>query len=97
MHDHYKVGEYQIYKEFHKVVLNDDGCPTLKKSAFRMPGYRKVLGNQTKEYEIDNTAQAIDRVIVPEEVVDSDGSRDPSNDQLAENVSELNTPEWRKR
>jgi hypothetical protein len=32
----------------------DDGIPKLKKTGFRMPGYRKIIGN-LKEYEIDNT------------------------------------------
>jgi hypothetical protein len=35
-------------------VLNDDGGPTLRKTAFRMPGYRKVLGKKMLDYEIDN-------------------------------------------
>lgn len=53
-HDKYKQVEYNLYKDFHRVVLNDDGIPMIKKTAFRMPGYRKVLGKKTVEYEIDN-------------------------------------------
>lgn len=34
--------------------MNDDGAPQLKKTAFRMPGYRKILGKKMMEYEIDN-------------------------------------------
>jgi hypothetical protein len=41
--------------------LNDNGCPTLKKSAFSIPGYRRVIkqkkeieGVEFKEYVIDN-------------------------------------------
>jgi hypothetical protein len=77
MYNDYKQGEYAIYKDFHKKVLNDDGCPTLKKSAFRMPGYRKVLGKHVQEHVIDNTHLPIDMVIVPEEIVDSDKSVEP--------------------
>lgn len=57
-HAKYKVQEYNIYKQFHKLVLNDDGCPTLRKTAFRMPGYRKVLGEKIMEYEIFNSVPA---------------------------------------
>ena len=55
-HEKYKRSEYQIYKDFHRIVLNDDGTPHLKKSAFKMPGYRKVLGKKLVEYEIDYTS-----------------------------------------
>ena len=53
-YDKYKEKEYNIYKEFHKVVLNDFGEPKYKKTAFRMPGYRKIIGNKDFEYTIDN-------------------------------------------
>lgn len=63
-------------------MLNDDGGPTLRKTAFRMPGYRKVLGKKLIEYEIDNNVIGLKErevekeinsgLIVPEEVVDSD-------------------------
>ena len=47
---------------------------------------------------IDNTHLPIDMVIVPEEIVDSDQSRDSAGDnELNDNVSELDTPEWKKR
>jgi len=35
-------------------VLNDDGNPKLKKTGFKIPGYRTVLGQKLDEYEIDN-------------------------------------------
>ena len=53
-HEKYKTVEYEIYKDFHRIVLNDDGIPLIKKTAFRMPGYRKVFGGKQREYEIDN-------------------------------------------
>ncbi len=34
LHDKFKMKEYELYKDFHRIVLNDDGGPTLKKSAF---------------------------------------------------------------
>jgi hypothetical protein len=105
MYDGYKIAEYAMYKDFHRIVLNDDGCPALKKSAFRMPGYRKVLGKDEREYEIDNKLKLEKQVtevgaglIVPEEVVDSDLSHeDNSGDNLQDNVSDLNSPRWRKK
>lgn len=54
LHDRFKDNEYQIYKERHAVVLNDLGVSNLKKSAFRMPGYKRVVGDTMNEYEIDN-------------------------------------------
>lgn len=51
----FKEFEYETYKAIHKIVLADNGNPKLKKTAFRMPGYRKVLQGVDKEYEIDNT------------------------------------------
>ena len=32
-----------MYKHLHRTVLLDDGDPNLKKTAFRMPGYRQVM------------------------------------------------------
>lgn len=49
----FKQFEYECYKEIHKTVLGDDGNPTLKKTGFRMPGYRKII-TQEEQYEIDN-------------------------------------------
>ncbi len=54
--DNFKKTEYDVYKEIHKVVLSDDGNPILKKSAFKMPGYRQIIGKRIlNEFEIDNT------------------------------------------
>lgn len=54
-YEKYKAAEYDVYKEFHRVILNDDGVAALKKTAFSMPGYRKVLeGSKIQEYVIDN-------------------------------------------
>ena len=68
----YKDFEYETYKEIHKIVLADDGNPRLKKTAFRMTGYRKVLGDQDQEHIIDNTdyhkkVPELDQMIVPED------------------------------
>jgi len=53
-----KLQEYELlkYKTLHKVILDDTGVPTLNKRAFRMPGYRAVVGDngdeaQFKQYE----------------------------------------------
>lgn len=51
----FKELEYQIYKDIHRRVLEDDGFPTLKKTGFSMPGYRKIIGDRMNQYEIDNT------------------------------------------
>lgn len=79
-YENYKAVEYDIYKDFHRAVLNDDGVPLLKKTAFRMPGYRKVLGGKSKEYEIDNSVvqNMIDEEVVQDEIVDTEQS--PKNE-----------------
>lgn len=41
--DRYKAFEYKAYKRLHRVVISDHGAPDLKKRAYKMPGYRKVL------------------------------------------------------
>lgn len=38
--DKFKKAEYDFYKSLHKKILNDDGFPKIKKTSFRMPGYR---------------------------------------------------------
>lgn len=80
-YEKYRAVEYDIYKDFHRGVLNDDGVPKLKKTAFKMPGYRKVLGGKSKEYEIDNSVvqDMIDQEVVQDDIVDSEQS--PHNDQ----------------
>ena len=57
VYDAFKEQEYRTYKEHHRVILNDDGNPTLRKTVFRMPGYRQILADdELEEYEIDNEA-----------------------------------------
>ena len=54
-YDKFKEAEYNIYKDFHRVVLDDDGIPDLKKTTFRMPGYRRILSDkEVTDYTIDN-------------------------------------------
>ena len=38
-----------MYKECHRAALNDDGIPKLKKTSFRMPGYRQILSEAKEE------------------------------------------------
>lgn len=53
IYDEFKDEEYRSYKEFHRMILQDDGNPSLRKTVFRMPGYRQILAdNQLQEYEI---------------------------------------------
>lgn len=84
-YESFKANEYEIYKSFHSAVLNDDGNPQLKKTGFKMPGYRTVLVKKLDEYEIDNDiiyqkTELADRsdvkiaFIVPNEAVESDYS-----------------------
>ena len=84
-YESFKANEYEIYKSFHSAVLNDDGNPKLKKTGFKMPGYRTVLGKRLDEYEIDNEVlyqktEEVERsdakiaFIVPNEAVESDYS-----------------------
>ena len=40
MYDEFKAIEHENYKSFHRNILQDDGVPQLKKTTFRMPGYR---------------------------------------------------------
>jgi|TARA_B110000285_G_C14942942_1_gene522941 hypothetical protein len=49
-HANYKQFEYKAYKKIHKVVLADEGIPNLKKRAYQMPGYRKILDKDEKNY-----------------------------------------------
>ena len=44
-YEKFKAQEQQNYKEFHRNILRDDGIPKLKKTTFRMPGYRKILSD----------------------------------------------------
>ena len=46
MYNNFKEHEKNCYKELHTIVLSDDGFPNLKKSAFKMPGYRRVMKNE---------------------------------------------------
>lgn len=47
----YRSYEYGVYKTLHGSVMTDDGLPTLKKSAFKMPGYRAVSSKQNLDLE----------------------------------------------
>jgi hypothetical protein len=49
-HANFKQFEYKAYKKIHKVVLADEGIPNLKKRAYQMPGYRKILDKDEKNY-----------------------------------------------
>ena len=44
--------------------------PTLKKTGFRIPGYRKILGKSMDTYEIENNvkidSEEIDELLIPE-------------------------------
>ena len=54
-YEKFKEIEYEIYKDFHRLVLKDDGIPELKKTTFRMPGYRRILSDkEVTDYTIDN-------------------------------------------
>ena len=44
----YKQFEYKTYKAMHRDVINDCGIPTLKKRAYQMPGYKKVLDDNER-------------------------------------------------
>ena len=41
--DAFKEIEYKIYKENHRRILNDDGLPSIKKTAFRLPDFHQVV------------------------------------------------------
>jgi hypothetical protein len=57
-HAAFKAFEYQAYKQIHKEVLADEGIPTLKKRAYQMPGYRKILDKDERQvYEKALTKQ----------------------------------------
>lgn len=51
-----------------------------------MPGYRKILGKNIQEYEIDNTVvklpqdAELEGMIIPEEQLGSDGTNNFSDD-----------------
>lgn len=50
--DRFKKFEYRTYKQMHRIVISDEGLPNLKKRAYKMPGYRKVLDtNEQAIYE----------------------------------------------
>lgn len=99
-YEKFKANEYEIYKTFHSAVLNDDGNPKLKKTGFKIPGYRTVLGQKLDEYEIDNdilykrlgqntSQQDVEfaNVIVPEEAVESGQSFNVFNGDESDRIS----------
>ena len=54
-YEQFKEAEYNVYKSFHRVILNDDGLPNIKKTTFKMPGYRQILSDLDEgKYVIDN-------------------------------------------
>lgn len=53
----YKKYEYETFKGFHRLVMEDHGVPTLKKRAFEMPGYRKIMDDGSRDVYIN----AVDR------------------------------------
>ena len=54
-YDNFKETEYNVDKSFHRVILKDDGIPNIKKTSFKMPGYRQILSDKDEDdYEIDN-------------------------------------------
>ena len=95
-YESFKENEYEIYKGFHSAVLNDDGNPKLKKTGFKVPGYRTVLGKKLDEYEIDNdilyhkakenetvSEDANIAFIVPEEAIETGQSFNVSHDDVS--------------
>ena len=55
IYDEFKAVEHENYKSFHRNILRDDGVPKLKKTTFRMPGYRQILSDSDeKDYTINN-------------------------------------------
>ena len=53
MYERFKANEYEIFKIMHGTVLNDNGNPTLKKTAFSLPGYRSVIIKNKKAKAVD--------------------------------------------
>ena len=47
-HKMFKKFEYKAYKRLHRDVLGDQGFPTLKKRAYMMPGYKRVLDKEDR-------------------------------------------------
>jgi len=55
-YQNYRKREDHILKKLHKVVLEDNGHPTLAKRQYGIKGYRKVLVNEERgEYELRAT------------------------------------------
>jgi len=48
-YDSFKEGECEIYKSYHRHILKDDGIAKMKKTSFRMPGYRQILNDKKEE------------------------------------------------
>jgi len=42
----FKYFEQITYKNFHRIVMDDQGLPTLKKREFEMPGFSRQVMNQ---------------------------------------------------
>ena len=54
--EHYKQFEFKVFKVIHKVVMADQGIPTLKKRGFTMPGSRKILETSERD-KLNNRSQ----------------------------------------
>jgi len=77
----FKDYEKQVYKDLHATVLTDDGMPTLKKSAFRMPGYRRVVSDSMdRKEEIEEIGE-----IKEEDSFDSSSSASVHEDVIYQN------------
>lgn len=61
-YDKFKEAEYNSYKSFHRNILNDDGMPKIKKTSFRMPGYRQILSEKDDEMLTINNEKIYDKL-----------------------------------
>jgi hypothetical protein len=46
MLDNFKLFEKNAYKNLHRIVVDDQGLPTLKKREFEMPGFSRQVMNE---------------------------------------------------
>lgn len=45
----YKRYEVEVFDKLHRLVVSDEGIPTLKKRAFEIAGFRKVMTIKDRE------------------------------------------------
>lgn len=59
----YKKHEAAVFKTLHRVVIDDDGRPSLKKKAFVLPGYKKIidLDEVLRQERIDNVLNNLEQ------------------------------------